>query len=89
MPHRSSGPLPSSLEQWLGTLGTEGTGNAETELAGVLARACQCNSDVGMTVGVEDSRIEGELTGFVTIDVNIDITSPGGHGDQAATFHLG
>ena len=42
-----------------------------------------------MAVGVEDSRIEGELTGLVTVDVHIDITSPGGHGDQAATFQLG
>jgi len=84
----SSGPRPDSLEQWLSTLGTEGPRNAETELARVRARTCQGDSDVGMTVRVEDSRIKGELTGFVNIDVNIDITSPGGHGDQAATFHL-
>ena len=44
---------------------------------------------MGTPVGVEDSRIEGELTGLVTVDVNIDITSPGGHGDQASTFKLG
>ena len=83
------GSLPGSLEQWLGTLVAEGSGHAETELAGILARACQGGSDVGTAVGVEDSRIEGKLTGFVTVDVNIDITSPGGHGDQAATFQLG
>ncbi len=85
----SSGTLPGPLEQWFSTLGTEGPRNAETELARVLARTCQSDSDVGTTVRVEDSRIEGELTGFVNIDVNIDITSPGAHGDQAATFHLG
>jgi len=41
------------------------------------------------TIRVEDSRVEGKMTGSVTSKVNIDIMSPGGHGDQAATFHLG
>jgi len=80
-------PLSRPLEQQFGTLGAEGLDDAESKTIRIITRATQCGGNAGTAVGVKDGCIEGELTGFALF--SLDITGPGGHGDQAAAFQLG